>query len=483
MTSESSTSFNIKQARRAWMFTINNPLQESLPDRFVNNSEFLTYQYEKGEQGTFHHQGYLVLKANPANKNGRSLKWLKDNIDSSCHWEPRMGTHTQAVAYCNKEDTRQKGPWTFGEWSDTQGEKKGGAVNASKILGVKRAIDEGADEHELYENHFGEMLRYGKAFERYRLAKKNLRRHWMTKSLVLYGAPGTGKSMRAEKVASFHFGEDVYNLEIGKGDRIFWDGYIGQKCVIINEFYGQLPISYLLKLLDRYPMQVETKGGSAQFCAEMIIFTSNEHPRLWYGKGSAPGEPSKIPVEVLLALARRFTGKCGSVLEMTELVEIEDDDVNFSEVADEMIAAAEAPSPPDSPVRRGAIDLTVDDDGPGGAEDYTPEDAWETTDDHPVDLPDNFQPEYDDAEEDYAARILLRDAQRMPRVKDERYPQGSPFRTPTQSQLRRTDSTTLGLERVIDKRIGSEPVQAKIAFKKHRPTPTQVDDDDDVDDK
>lgn len=52
--------------------------------------------------------------------------------------------------------------------------------------------------------------------------------------------------------------------------------------MIIDDFYGWIKYSTLLRLLDRYPMRVEYKGGQANFLAKTIIFTSNRHPSEWY---------------------------------------------------------------------------------------------------------------------------------------------------------------------------------------------------------
>lgn len=53
---------------------------------------------------------------------------------------------------------------------------------------------------------------------------------------------------------------------------------------MVDEFYGWFSWDFMLRLCDRYPLSVETKGGAVQFVAKKIIFTSNDHPRDWYKK-------------------------------------------------------------------------------------------------------------------------------------------------------------------------------------------------------
>jgi len=478
------------------MFTINNPVAKTLPDRFTNNSVFSIFQLEKGESGTPHLQGYLVLKPNPKNKNGYTLKWLKDNVCPFTHWEPRRGTHEQAVAYCSKEDTRVEGPWTVGAWEDTAGPSKaaakGGKVNASKILQIKRKIDDGVDEEQLYEQHFGEMLRYAKAFDRYKMVKKNTFRNWHTKAFAFYGPPGTGKSFAVAQTAEANFGKDVFYLDLS-GDTVWWDGYTGQKCVVIEEFYGQMKIGYLLKLLDRYPMQVQTKGSYVPFLAEVIFFTSNEHPRMWYGKGAAPGEPSKIPLDVLAALERRFQGKCGHIKEFKDKIVINDDiEVDAEDLLNTMIGATElynaeldkaadltAAKDADDDVDDKVIDLTSDE-----VLDPTPEDAWQDYD------PDAYD-DHHDVDEARALELAAQDCERQYFSTDasQKYGEiGNDFPLPGQddddidirraSKLRRTDTTRFTVipppkaSAADFRRLKQIPGQSKLAV-------TKVNDDED----
>lgn len=432
------------------MFTINNPVAKTLPDRFINNSVFSIFQLEKGDKGTPHLQGYLVTIPNPKNKNGYTLKWLKDNICPFTHWEHRRGTHEQAVAYCSKTDTRLEGPWQRGEWSDvagpSKGGSKGGGVNASKIMELKRKIDAGAQDPELYESHFGEMMRYAKGFDRYRMTMKSKFRNWQTKAIVFYGPPGTGKSFAASQTALANFGEDVYYLDLS-GETVWWDGYTGQKCVVIEEFYGQMKIGYMLKLLDRYPLQVQTKGSYVPFLADVIFITSNEHPRMWYGKGSAPGEPSKIPIDILNALSRRLESKCGTIKEFADKVVIPDDnDPDVADLLTSMIGATEEyneildKADPDADVddKKVVIDLTsdevLDDD------EYREDDRWdeyrEMASANGGDFPSPGEGEESQFELDArTARRLLDEWQDAE--------PGSPPLSQNPTKLRRTDSSRL----------------------------------------
>ena len=67
--------------------------------------------------------------------------------------------------------------------------------------------------------------------------------------------------------------------------------------VIIDEFYGWLPYCEMLRLLDRYPCQVETKGGSVNFAPKEIIVLSNKPPEEWYDHAKCPWEPLERRIE------------------------------------------------------------------------------------------------------------------------------------------------------------------------------------------
>jgi len=67
---------------------------------------YVTGQLEKGSGGTVHLQYYLHFHSQ------QRISALKKHCGKS-HFEP-VKVNNGADDYCNKEDTRVEGPWTFG---------------------------------------------------------------------------------------------------------------------------------------------------------------------------------------------------------------------------------------------------------------------------------------------------------------------------------------------------------------------------------
>lgn len=92
---------------------------------------------------------------------------------------------------------------------------------------------------------------------------------------VFWGVSGSGKTHAAIE----SLGADYYDkLPTTK----FWDGYQGERRVLIDEFRGEIGVSHLLKWCDKYKCSVECKGGGMPLLADTIIITSNLHPRDWW---------------------------------------------------------------------------------------------------------------------------------------------------------------------------------------------------------
>jgi len=104
-----------------WCFTINNPPTLLLDYfgpivvdfKFREKVVFMSYQLEKGEAGTPHLQGYIVLKEK---SRFSAIKKLSPLFEKA-HFEVCKGGVKDNVAYTTKEEGRLFGPWIFG-WFD-----------------------------------------------------------------------------------------------------------------------------------------------------------------------------------------------------------------------------------------------------------------------------------------------------------------------------------------------------------------------------
>jgi hypothetical protein len=110
---------------------------------------------------------------------------------------------------------------------------------------------------------------------------------------VYWGRTGAGKTRAVfDNVPS---PEDIYVHPGGQ----WFDGYDGQPIVLFDDFGGsEFKLTYFLKLLDRYPMQVPIKGGFVSWIPKEVYITSNRNPLEWYP--NAHGEHVN-------AMFRRFT--------------------------------------------------------------------------------------------------------------------------------------------------------------------------------
>lgn len=111
--------------------------------------------------------------------------------------------------------------------------------------------------------------------------------------MVYWGRTGAGKTRSVyDNLPSL----DSLFVYAGSG---WFDGYDGQPIVLFDDFGGhEFKISYLLKLLDRYPIRVPVKGGFVHWAPQEIYITSNIDPHNWYSNANP---------EHVRALLRRIT--------------------------------------------------------------------------------------------------------------------------------------------------------------------------------
>jgi len=272
-----------KKARN-WVWTLNHPrvepatiLQRCKDD---GNTKYCIFQSEKGTEGTAHYQGYIEFS------NPRAMSSVKRLVGKRTHVEVRRGNAKQAREYCRKNDTRVAGPWEYGEFTEPRPGNRTDIHDAITTLARTRSLRDVAVEHG------SSFIKYHRGFSRY-LQVTSSRRSEAPKVSLYFGPTGTGKTRKAIEENESYFRKHP--------DTKWFDGYTGQKVLLLDDFSGassKMSLNYLLQLIDRYPMDVEVKGGYESLQATTIIITTNNHPNLWYEYKTRQGQ--------YLALARRF---------------------------------------------------------------------------------------------------------------------------------------------------------------------------------
>ncbi len=204
-----------------------------------------------------HIQAYMHLE--------RAAKWPQARgLVPGAHLDICEGTPNQCIAYCSKADTRVSGPYAHGEPGDL------GQGSRTDVSHAVKAVAEGADvaayiiENPSALRHWRGLQFIQNSTFRPRDANKPPRVVWC------WGPTGTGKTRWAWEQEG---PEGTYSKP---ATTKWWPGYTQQACILIDDYRpgGPLSYQYLLKLFDRYPMQVEPKNGYVHINSPLIIITS-----------------------------------------------------------------------------------------------------------------------------------------------------------------------------------------------------------------
>lgn len=246
---------------RSMTWTLNNYTPEEIEHIKNGPFKFIVFQHERGAEGTPHLQGYCQLQ------DAVSFNRWKELISPRAHLEKTKGSPRSNYEYCTKAETREAGTEPFvrgdiptpGQRTDIEG------VYALAKDPTKRLRDIADANGEVFLKFFKGVTATRALFSEPRREPTVV--HW------LFGPTGTGKSRLAYELAP--------NAYWKPGGNNWWDGYdpIEHEDIIIDDFRSNLaPFSEILRLFDRYPMQVPVKGGYTNFRPRRIFVTTSKHP-------------------------------------------------------------------------------------------------------------------------------------------------------------------------------------------------------------
>jgi len=235
---------------RSWCFTINNYTDDDIEALDALESKYLVYGKEVGENGTPHLQGYVVWN-NPITFGG-----CKKRLGTA-HIEVAKGNAEQNYEYCTKD----------GDFYESGTKPQQGARTDLKKIKSRILNGDRIDSVVLEECENVQQIRFAEMLKKFcpPPERQEPEVYW------LYGPTGTGKTRWCQQ----HFTDAWWAGETLQ----WWQGYFGQRVVIIDDFRGDMcKFHWLLRILDRYPAMVPNKGGSCWLEAEVIIITSPFHP-------------------------------------------------------------------------------------------------------------------------------------------------------------------------------------------------------------
>lgn len=252
-----------------FVFTINNytPAEETNLKNF-REVRWLIFGKEVGDNGTPHLQGACVIGKQVAFSTIKKWKGFE-----RAHIEVMHGTPQESLAYCTKED---KEAYQYGE-IPAEG-KRNDLHNTISLLKEGKSIRDIVNSDDI--SSISTIVRYPKGLN----AVANLLRlrgRIPPKVFWIYGPTGVGKTRSALEFGTAHAGED--GVWMSSGSLKWFDGYDGQQVAVFDDLRTKhVEFSMLLRLLDRYPLRVEIKGGYVQWIPEVIIVTAPMTPEMMW---------------------------------------------------------------------------------------------------------------------------------------------------------------------------------------------------------
>lgn len=251
---------------RRGCFTLNNPTDQEyhwLTTTWIgwpkNNPTWMIIGKEVGETGTSHLQGAFTLSGQVAFSTIKMWPGFR-----RAHLEPMRGTPLDSKAYCSKQDLE---PFEFGILP-TPGKR-------SDVADAVEAVKSGMTMRELTNDHAVAVVKFFKGLTVLRSLRAGPRDPDALPPTVywLHGKTGTGKTRSAwELGCAVSAPSEVWFAPAGTQ---WFDGYDGQRVAIFDDFRPKgTKFEFLLRLCDRYPLQVPFKGGFVNWKPDWIIFTT-----------------------------------------------------------------------------------------------------------------------------------------------------------------------------------------------------------------
>ena len=261
---------------RGWVFTVNNPQQPETEFyeylKGLYNVRYFVFAKEHGDkEATPHYQGYIEF-TEPKYFSKMKHDFSEPRVLPAAHLEPRKGTKKQAADYVKK----------IGEYADKKHTQTGevyeyGALppeerERTDLNDIIEMIQAGASLREVKAAYPSQYFRYYKniehLFHEY-MADKFCETDRDVKAVYIWGPPRIGKSRSLDKLYSRR---EYFRVNKYKNP---FDKYNYQPVLVLDEYDGQIDITYLNNLLDSLPCQLECRYDDKWAAWDTVYIISN----------------------------------------------------------------------------------------------------------------------------------------------------------------------------------------------------------------
>lgn len=186
-------------------------------------------------------------------------------IEEKCWMKHQKGSDFQASEYCKKDHQYL----IYGEPT------KQGARN--DLESIKKMIDNNASHSDCYIEHFGTYLRYRNKFDKYResIMMERAKKFRKVNVKILSGPTRCGKTRKYLYDDKGNYNNNVFLIHCSHDDKLWFDGYEGQKTIIFDEFRNDIKLGLMLGLTEGHFCRLQIKGGHVYALWDKVIITTN----------------------------------------------------------------------------------------------------------------------------------------------------------------------------------------------------------------
>ena len=239
-------------------FIDDNAVQDYIEN--IPKLRYSIFQVEVGHQEeTEHLQMYLNFTESIR------FKKLKEYFPSA-HFEEAQGTSAQCRDYCSKVDTRVRGPFEYGNFTEER--------SRTDYQGFFDMVKNGASNMELQEVYPSLYMRERNKIDSYRQDyfhhEHDFRMRTDLEVTYIYGEPGTGKSSYV--VNKYGLQNIFRTCSYRQGA---FDLYNGQDVLVFDEYDSDIDITILNSYLDIYPVTLNARYANRVACFHKVYIISN----------------------------------------------------------------------------------------------------------------------------------------------------------------------------------------------------------------